>query len=106
MIFRYVFPGLGLGAILSKASRVTDDMVYTSAAALAGSLNSEEIRLGLIYPKIERVREASVIVAREVMKSARRDGVSMLPDVTWTEWEEWGDVALTAWIKKQVYDPK
>lgn len=104
--FRYIFPGLGLGAILAKASRVTDDMVYTSAAALAGSLNSEEIHQGLIYPRIERVREASVIVAREVMKSARRDGVSMLPDATWTEWEEWGDVALTQWIRKQVYDPK
>src|SRR5690606_5058666 len=35
----YVFPGLGLGAILAKATRVTDDMVYTSAEALAGCLN-------------------------------------------------------------------
>jgi hypothetical protein len=103
---RYVFPGLGLGAILAKASRVTDAMVYTSAASLSGCLNSEEIRMGLIYPKIERVRDASVVVAREVMKCARRDGVSLLPEETWVEWEEWGDVALTAWIKKQVYDPK
>ncbi|KUJ19223.1 malic enzyme [Mollisia scopiformis] len=102
----YVFPGLGLGAILAKASRVTDSMVYTSAAALAGCLNSEEIRMGLIYPKIERVRDASVVVAREVMKTARREGVSELPEETWVEWEEWGDVALTSWIKKQVYDPK
>lgn len=102
----YVFPGLGLGAILAKASRVTDAMVYTSAASLSGCLNSEEIRMGLIYPKIERVRDASVVVAREVMKCARRDGVSLLPEETWIEWEEWGDVALTAWIKKQVYDPK
>lgn len=102
----YVFPGLGLGAILAKASRVTDDMVYTSAAALSGCLNKEEIRLGLIYPKIERVRDASVVVAREVMKAARREGVSLLPEETWVEWEEWGDVALTAWIKKQVYDPR
>jgi malate dehydrogenase (oxaloacetate-decarboxylating)(NADP+) len=94
---RYVFPGLGLGAILAKASRVTDAMVYTSAASLSGCLNSEEIRMGLI---------ASVVVAREVMKCARRDGVSLLPEETWVEWEEWGDVALTAWIKKQVYDPK
>ncbi|TAQ87876.1 hypothetical protein B7494_g3797 [Chlorociboria aeruginascens] len=98
----YVFPGLGLGAILAKASRVTDGMVYTSAAALSGCLNREELQMGLIYPKIERVRDASVVVAREVMKSARREGVSLLPEETWIEWEEWGDVALTAWIKKQV----
>jgi malate dehydrogenase (oxaloacetate-decarboxylating)(NADP+) len=101
----YVFPGLGLGAILAKASRITDDMVYTSAASLAGSLNAEEIHRGLIYPRIDRVRDASVIVAREVMKAARRDGVSGLPDSQWIEWEEWGDVALTAYIKDRIYDP-
>jgi malate dehydrogenase (oxaloacetate-decarboxylating)(NADP+) len=80
-------------------------MVYTSAAALAGCLNNEEIKMGLIYPKIHRVRDASVVVAREVMKSARRGGVSELPEAQWNEWEEWGDVALTSWIKGQVYDP-
>jgi len=101
----YVFPGLGLGAILAKATQVTDDMVFTSAAALANSLNAEEIHKGLIYPRIERVREASIIVAREVMKAARRGGVSALPDEQWIEWEEWGDVALTKYIKQRVYDP-
>ncbi len=102
----YVFPGLGLGAILAKVSRVTDTMVYTSAEALAGCLNQEELRMGLIYPRLSRVRDASVIVAREVMKAARREGVSQLPEETWVEWEEWGDVALTKWIKSQVYDPR
>ncbi|CAK7223873.1 hypothetical protein SCUCBS95973_005326 [Sporothrix curviconia] len=102
----YIFPGLGLGAILAKASRVTDDMVYTSAAALAGCLNAEEIHMGLIYPRIERVRDASLIVAREVMKAARRDGVSTLPEEQWIEWEEWGDVALTKFIKRHIYDPR
>jgi malate dehydrogenase (oxaloacetate-decarboxylating)(NADP+) len=101
----YIFPGLGLAAILAKVSRVTDDMVYTSAAALAACLNPDEIEQGLIYPRIARVRDASVVVAREVMKCARRDGVSELSDTQWNEWEEWGDVALDAWIKKQVYNP-
>ncbi|TFB02134.1 NADP-dependent malic enzyme [Trichoderma ghanense] len=101
----YVFPGLGLGAILAKATRITDEMVYTSAAALAGSLNAEEVHMGLIYPKIDRVRDASITVAREVMKAARRDGVSELPESLWVEWEEWGDVALTNYIKRRVYNP-
>lgn len=101
----YVFPGLGLGAILAKATRVTDEMVYTSAAALAGSLNAEELHKGLIYPRIERVRDASLVVAREVMKAARRDNVSALPDEQWIEWEEWGDVALTKFIKERIYNP-
>lgn len=101
----YVFPGIGLGAILAKASRVTDNMIYTSAAALAGALNAEEIHKGLIYPRIERVRDASIIVAREVMKAARRDGVSELPESQWQEWEEWGDPALDKFIKERIYDP-
>lgn len=101
----YVFPGIGLGAILAKASKVTDSMIYTAAASLAESLNADEIHKGLIYPAIERVRDASIIVAREVMKAARRDGVSELPESQWVEWEEWGDVALTAYIKSKVYNP-
>ncbi|KFA63239.1 hypothetical protein S40285_04908 [Stachybotrys chlorohalonatus IBT 40285] len=101
----YVFPGIGLGAILAKASRVTDEMIYMSADALAGSLNADEIHKGLIYPRIERVREASITVAREVMKAARRGGVSELPESQWIEWEEWGDVALTSYIKQRIYDP-
>ncbi|KAL2023846.1 hypothetical protein VTK56DRAFT_1113 [Thermocarpiscus australiensis] len=102
----YVFPGIGLGAILSKASRVTDNMIYTSAAALASSLNAEEIHKGLIYPRIERVRDASLVVAREVMKAARRDGVSQLPEEQWLEWEELGDPALDKYIKARIYDPQ
>ncbi|ORY71249.1 NADP-dependent malic enzyme [Pseudomassariella vexata] len=101
----YVFPGIGLGAILAKATRVTDEMIYIAAAALSESLNADEIHKGLIYPRIERVRDASVVVAREVMKAARREGVSALPESQWIEWEEWGDVALTNFIKSHVYDP-
>lgn len=102
----YIFPGLGLGAILAKTKCVTDAMVYTAASALSGCLSEEEICLGLIYPKIKRVREVSIIVAREVMKCSHLEGVSMLPEKMWAEWDEWGDVALTAWIQKQTYDPK
>ncbi|KAI0848652.1 hypothetical protein F5Y00DRAFT_238039 [Daldinia vernicosa] len=101
----YVFPGLGLGAILAKASKITDEMVYISASSLSESLNAEEVHKGLIYPHIERVRDASVVVAREVMKAARREGVSTLPEEQWVEWEEWGDVALTKYIKERIYDP-
>jgi malate dehydrogenase (oxaloacetate-decarboxylating)(NADP+) len=101
----YVFPGIGLGAILAKARRVTDEMIYTSAAALAGSLNAEEVQKGLIYPRIERVRDASLIVAREVMKAARRDGVSDVSEEQWIEWEEWGDVSLERYIKERIYNP-
>ncbi|KAF4119691.1 malate dehydrogenase (oxaloacetate-decarboxylating)(NADP+) [Geosmithia morbida] len=101
----YVFPGLGLGAILAKATAVTDGMVYSAADSLARSLTPEERELGLIYPRIERVRDASLVVAREVIKAAGRDGVSALPESQWAEWEEWGDAAIEMYIKKRIYDP-
>ncbi|KAL8418313.1 hypothetical protein RB594_001791 [Gaeumannomyces avenae] len=101
----YVFPGIGLGAILAKVSQVTDDMIYTSAEALSNCLNAEEIHKGLIYPRIERVQRASLIVAREVMKTARRNGVSKLPEAQWNEWEEWGDVSLDKYILQRTYKP-
>jgi len=50
----YIFPGIGLGAILSKAKQVTDTMVEAASLGLAGSLNAEETAGGLIYPRIER----------------------------------------------------
>ncbi|KAI6359704.1 hypothetical protein MCOR25_006970 [Pyricularia grisea] len=101
----YVFPGIGLGAILAKASRVTDEMVYTSAEALANCLNADEIATGLIYPRIDRVQDASLVVAREVMKCCRRQGFSKLDDELWKSWEEWGDNALMSWIKTKLYKP-
>ncbi|KAJ6261491.1 hypothetical protein Dda_4161 [Drechslerella dactyloides] len=101
----YIFPGLGKGAILAKATQITDEMVYSSAVALANCLNAEEIGQGLIYPKIERVRDASIAVAREVMKAARREGVSSLDDALWREWSEWGDVVMDHWIQDNSYKP-
>ncbi len=70
-------------------------------SALASSLNAKEVHKGLIYPRIEHVHNASLIVAREVMKAACRDSVSQLPEEQWLEWEEWGDPA----IKAHIYDP-
>jgi len=46
--------GLGLAAILSRASQITDSMVEASSMGLANSLTDEEVKLGLLYPRIER----------------------------------------------------
>ena len=69
----YIFPALGLGAILSKAKRVTNDMVHATAATLSVSLNAEEKEAGLLYPAIERIREVSQIVARGVIRQAQKE---------------------------------
>ncbi|KAK5015033.1 hypothetical protein LTR39_002830 [Cryomyces antarcticus] len=66
----YVFPGIGLGAILSKAVNVTQDMIYASAEALSTALNEQEVAAGWLYPDIRRIREVSVVVTRGVIRAA------------------------------------
>jgi malate dehydrogenase (oxaloacetate-decarboxylating)(NADP+) len=68
----YVFPGLGLGAILARAKHVTDGMVEAAAFALAESLTQGEKDEGRIYPRVERIREISAKVAVAVIRAARK----------------------------------
>jgi malate dehydrogenase (oxaloacetate-decarboxylating)(NADP+) len=69
----YVFPGLGLGAILAKASKVTEGMVEEASLSLAGSVNEVEQGEELLYPRVERIREISVEIAMGVVRKAQKD---------------------------------
>ncbi|RSH90870.1 hypothetical protein EHS25_010046 [Saitozyma podzolica] len=70
-----VFPGIGFGAMACKATKVTDEMITASALALSEARNQEEIEAGLLYPRLERIREVSAIVAAGVVKKAQEQGV-------------------------------
>lgn len=70
-----VFPGIGFGALACGAKRVTDGMITASALGLSLSLNKEEREAGLLYPRLERIREVSASVAARVVKAAQKDGV-------------------------------
>ena len=96
----YVFPGIGMGTILSKAIQVTDSMIYASGSALSAAINPEELSRGLIYPDITRIRAVSVVVAREVIRAAQRDNVDRM-----VELREMTDETLDAWIRARMYDP-
>ena len=71
--------GLGLGAILSRSSKVTDKMVETASLALADSLTEEERSLDLIYPRIERIRDISAHIALSVVRQSQKE-VSTIPN--------------------------
>lgn len=66
----YVFPGIGLGAILSEASQITQTMIYASGISLSNALTPEEINQGLLYPDLARIRDVSVHVASGVIQAA------------------------------------
>jgi malate dehydrogenase (oxaloacetate-decarboxylating) len=70
-----VFPGLGLGAIVSRATVITDGMIFAAARALADLVDPTTPGASLL-PPIEDLRRTSVAVAVAVAQAARRDGVA------------------------------
>ena len=73
-----IFPGLGLGAILARASRMTDHMIFAAAEAVAGLVDATTPGASLL-PQINDVRETSVAVATAVARAAVEDGVARSP---------------------------
>ncbi|THH21147.1 hypothetical protein EW146_g360 [Bondarzewia mesenterica] len=96
----YIFPGLGLGAILCQASSITDSMVEASSLGLADSLTSEEIELELIYPRLERIRDISAFIAVRVIRKAQQEGVDRQADL-----RKLSDEELLQFVNKKMWNP-
>jgi len=69
----YVFPGIGLGAIISEAKNISDAMIEASAIALSECLDEEEKADGLLYPRLNRIRKISSYVAVRVIRQAQKE---------------------------------
>lgn len=72
----YIFPGLGLGASLCGAKRVTDRMLYLGAKALAQCLSPEDAANGQVFPHISNIRMVSRRVAVAVIEEAIATGIA------------------------------
>jgi len=72
----YVFPGVGLGAIVSGARQVTDGMLAAAAHELAGMARDEDIARGMLYPPLGDLRAITRVIARAVATEACRSGVA------------------------------
>jgi malic enzyme len=59
----YVFPGVGMGAIVSEAGTVTDDMFLTAAHTLAAAVSTDSLRDGTLFPPISELRAIARAVA-------------------------------------------
>ena len=66
----YIFPGIGLGAIVAEAKLISDEMFLAAASTLAQCVTEEEIAAGSVYPKLTRIREVSLDIAVAVAKTA------------------------------------
>ena len=71
----FIFPGVGLGAVVAHAHVITDRMLLVAAQTLAGTLTAERFAEGALYPRLRGLREISRAIAIEVAKAARDDGV-------------------------------
>ncbi len=71
----FIFPGLGLGSLLSRAEYVSDGMIAATAIALADEVTGEELEKGMVYPDIGRLRDVSRVVAAAVMRAASEEGI-------------------------------
>jgi malate dehydrogenase (oxaloacetate-decarboxylating) len=70
-----VFPGLGLGVTVARASRVTDAMLFAAGRAVAAHLDVGEPGAALL-PDVTAIREVSAAVAAAVYAAAHDDGVA------------------------------
>jgi len=70
-----VFPGLGLGVAVSRATRVSDRMITAAAQALASIPHLATPGASLL-PSVDRLRMVSATVAVAVARAAVEDGVA------------------------------
>ncbi|MGE0683882.1 MAG: NAD-dependent malic enzyme [Candidatus Binatia bacterium] len=73
----FIFPGLGLGVLLSGAQRVTNQMLTAAAVTLDEFTRQDAQRVaqGGVYPRIDKIREVSRHIAVAVVKQAMADGL-------------------------------
>ena len=75
----YVFPGVGLGVVVSQASAVTSEMFVVAARTLAGEVTDADIAEGRVYPPIARIRDVSARIATAVAEVAYARGLARAP---------------------------
>lgn len=70
-----LYPGLGLGAITSKATKISDEMIFAAAQAVAGQADTSTPGASLL-PSNADLRVTSSVVAVEVVRKATQQGLT------------------------------
>ena len=72
----FIFPGVGLGVIASRARRITDGMFVAAARELARWSPAQRNPVDALYPGLEAVRDVARAVAIAVGDEAQRANVA------------------------------
>lgn len=94
-----VFPGIGLGAVLSRSKLVTDKMLVAAVSGVAELSSALKDDTAPLLPGVDEVRRVSVRVARKVIQAAVEEGVATEKGIPSNEED------LDQWIREQMWDP-
>jgi malic enzyme len=72
----YIFPGVGLGALAARATKVTDSMFTTAARDLAEQVEPEALEAGKLYPPLSNMRKITRSIAAAVARQAFDQGLA------------------------------
>jgi malate dehydrogenase (oxaloacetate-decarboxylating)(NADP+) len=91
----YIFPGIGLGRLAARSTRITTHDMYVAAKALSEQVTEKDLQLGSLYPPLSEIREVSAKIAVAVALNAHETGVATdsMPDDMLTH------------VKSLMYDP-
>ncbi len=92
----YIFPGVGMGAVICRAKAVTDGMFHAAARTLAEQVSDDSLAAGRLYPDLGIIREISAQIAAAVCDVAFEQGIAGIdrPD------------DLRGFIKARMYYPR
>ncbi len=84
----FIFPAVGLGALVGRARVVSDAHFAAAARSLADSVTHEELSSGLLYPQVSRARAVAMQVAGAVLRVretglSEADGVTRIQRLAW-----------------------
>jgi malic enzyme len=75
----FVFPGIGLGAIVSETTRISDAMILAAARTLAAAVTAARLGAGALYPPVHSLREVSRAITLAVAREAINSGLGRAP---------------------------
>jgi len=97
----FIFPGLGMAAIIGYVSRISDAMVMAASDALA--TYSLATFPNLVYPPVSHLAEASIAVATAVLKTSLDEGLAKIPE----RWIAKGALDnLEGYVRAHFWEPK
>ena len=72
----YVFPGIGLGTIISNATSIPDELFLVASRTLANLVSEQNLQDGALYPRLTEIRNISLDIANAVAEKVYELGIS------------------------------